>query len=114
MGDLSEIVLGLYGALPLPVEENPNRNLGRVHGTKTLVLADSPNKLTGLTTLKRAIELRDNLMGGWEKVIVLGWNFDSNIGHESSPKSNLPLTSKNIFRERRLAIGRLHPSGQVA
>jgi len=82
MGDLSEIVLGLYGALPLPVEENPNRNLGRVHGTKTLVLADSPNKLTGLTTLKRAIELRDNLMGGWEKVIVLGWNFDSNIGHD--------------------------------
>lgn len=82
MGDLSEIVLGLFGALPLPAEENPNRNMGRVHGTKTLVLADSPNKLTGLTTLKRTIEIRDNLMGGWEKVIVLGWNFDSNIGHD--------------------------------
>lgn len=82
MGDLSEIVLGLFGALPLPAEENPNRNMGRVHGTKTLVLADSPNKLTGLATLKRAIEIRDNLMGGWEKVIVLGWNFDSNIGHD--------------------------------
>lgn len=82
MGDLSEIVLGLFGALPLPAEENPNRNMGRVYGTKTLVLADSPNKLTGLATLKRAIEIRDNLMGGWEKVIVLGWNFDSNIGHD--------------------------------
>lgn len=82
MGDLSEIVLGLFGALPLPAEENPNRNMGRVHGTKTLVLADSPNKLTGLATLKRAIEIRDNLMGGWDKVIVLGWNFDSNIGHD--------------------------------
>lgn len=82
MGDLSEIVLGLFGALPLSAEENPNRNMGRVHGTKTLVLADSPNKLTGLATLKRAIEIRDNLMGGWEKVIVLGWNFDSNIGHD--------------------------------
>jgi adenine-specific DNA-methyltransferase len=82
MGDLSEIVLGLFGALPLPAEENPNRNMGRVHGTKSLVLADSPNKLTGLATLKRAIEIRDNLMGGWDKVIVLGWNFDSNIGHD--------------------------------
>lgn len=82
MGDLSEIVLGLFGALPLPAEENPNRNMGRVYGTKILVLADSPNKLTGLATLKRAIEIRDNLMGGWEKVIVLGWNFDSNIGHD--------------------------------
>lgn len=82
IGDLAEIVLGLYGALPLPVEENPNRNMGRIPHTKTLVLADSPNKLTGLATLKRAIEIRDNLMGGWDKVVVLGWNFDSNIGHD--------------------------------
>jgi adenine-specific DNA-methyltransferase len=81
-GDLAEIVLGLFGALPLPAEENPNRNMGRVSHTKTLVLADSPNKLTGLATLKRAIEIRDNLMGGWDKVVVLGWNFDSNIGHD--------------------------------
>lgn len=81
-GDLAEIVLGLYGALPLPVEENPNRNMGRVSHTKTLVLADSPNKLTGLATLRRAIEIRDNLMGGWDKVVVLGWNFDSGIGHD--------------------------------
>jgi adenine-specific DNA-methyltransferase len=82
VGDLADIVLGLYGALPLPVEENPNRNMGRITHTKTLVLADSPNKLTGLTTLKRAIEIRGNLMGGWDKVVVLGWNFDSNIGHD--------------------------------
>lgn len=82
VGDLSEIVLGLFGALPLPVEENPNRNMGRLSHTRTLVLADSPNKLTGLATLKRAIEIRDNLMGGWDKVIVLGWNFDSNIGQD--------------------------------
>lgn len=82
IGDLAEIVLGLYGALPLPVEENPNKNMGRVHGSKTLVLADSPNKMTGLATLRRAIEIRDNLMGGWDKVVVLGWNFSPTIGHD--------------------------------
>lgn len=82
IGDLAEIVLGLFGALPLPVEENPNKNMGRLQGSKTLVLADSPNKMTGLTTLRRAIEIRDNLMGGWDKVIVLGWNFSSTIGHD--------------------------------
>ena len=82
IGDLAEIVLGLYGALPLPAEENPNKNMGRVQGSKTLVLADSPNKMTGLTTLKRAIEIRDNLMGGWDKVVVLGWNFAPTIGHD--------------------------------
>lgn len=82
IGDLAEIVLGLFGALPLPVEENPNKNMGRLHGGKTLVLADSPNKMTGLATLRRAIEIRDDLMGGWDKVIVLGWNFSPTIGHD--------------------------------
>lgn len=82
IGELAEIVLGLYGALPLPVEENPNRNMGRLPHTKTLVLADSPSKMTGLATLKRAIEIRDNLMGGWDKAVVLGWNFDPAIGHD--------------------------------
>ncbi|MDR0479054.1 MAG: site-specific DNA-methyltransferase, partial [Burkholderiaceae bacterium] len=66
MGDLAEIVLSLYDALPLPPDENPQRNLGQVgfQGHKTLVLADSPNKLTGAATLKRAVAMRDNLMGG--------------------------------------------------
>jgi adenine-specific DNA-methyltransferase len=78
IGDLAEVVLKLYGALPLPYEANPNRNLGRI-GKTTLVLADSPNKTTGLTTLRRAIEYRDNLMGGFDKMIILGWQFDSDI-----------------------------------
>lgn len=82
IGDLAEIVLGLFGALPLPAEENPNKNMGRIQGSKTLVLADSPNKMTGLATLRRALEIRDNLMGGWDKVVVLGWNFSPTIGHD--------------------------------
>lgn len=80
VGDLSQIVLQLFGALPLPPEENPGRNLGRLD--KALVLADSPSKLTGLATLNKAIALRDSLMGGWERVIVLGWNFAPSIGHD--------------------------------
>src|SRR5690606_23020825 len=61
---------------------NPNRNLGRLQNTKTLVYCDSPNKMTGLATLRKALSLRDNHMGGWDKVIVLGWNFDQSIGHD--------------------------------
>jgi adenine-specific DNA-methyltransferase len=88
IGDLSQIVLSLYGALPLPLEVNPQRNLGQIagiafgagKGSKTLVLADSPNKLTGMATLKKAIAQRDNLMGGWDRVVVLGWNFEPSIG----------------------------------
>jgi adenine-specific DNA-methyltransferase len=82
IGDLSSIVLSLYGALPLPPEENPLRNLGSVvyAGKKTLVLVDSPNKLTGDATLRRAIAQRDNLLGGWDRVVVLGWNFEPGIG----------------------------------
>ena len=88
IGDLSQIVLSLYGALPLPPEVNPQRNLGQIagvelngrRGSKTLVLADSPNKLTGTATLKKAIAQRDNLLGGWDRVVVLGWNFEPSIG----------------------------------
>lgn len=88
IGDLSQIVLSLFGALPLPPDANPQRNLGQINGLdwggqkgkKTLVLADSPNKLTGATTLKKAIAQRDNLLGGWDRVVVLGWNFEPSIG----------------------------------
>jgi adenine-specific DNA-methyltransferase len=88
IGDLAQIVLSLYGAIPLPVEDNASRNLGQIsgitnalgRGSKTLVLADSPNKLTGVATLKRAVALRDSLLGGWDRVVVLGWNFEPSIG----------------------------------
>lgn len=74
--------------MPLPPDANPQRNLGQINGLdwggqkgkKTLVLADSPNKLTGATTLKKAIAQRDNLLGGWDRVVVLGWNFEPSIG----------------------------------
>ena len=82
VGDLSAIVLSLYGALPLQPEDNPLRNLGSVSfgGRKTLVLVDAPSKLTGDATLRKAIAQRDNLLGGWDRVVVLGWNFEPNIG----------------------------------
>lgn len=82
IGDLSAIVLSLYGALPLQPEDNPLRNLGQVTfgGRKTLVLVDSPNKLTGDATLRKAVAQRDHLLGGWDRVVVLGWNFEPSIG----------------------------------
>jgi adenine-specific DNA-methyltransferase len=88
IGDLAQIVLSLYGALPLPPEDNPTRNLGQIagfsgsagHSSKTLVLADSPQKMTGTATLKKAVALRDSLLGGWDRVVVLGWNFEPSIG----------------------------------
>jgi len=79
MGELARIVIELYGALPLPSDNNPNKDRGYIG--KTLVICDSPNKITGLPTLKKAQAIRDQLMGGWDKVIVLGWNFSSDIGH---------------------------------
>lgn len=78
VGDLSQVVLGLFGALPL---DTLQPHLGQLKGTKTLVFADSPNKITGLSSLKKAIEMRDNYMGGWDKVIVLGWNFAFDISN---------------------------------
>ncbi len=80
IGDLSQVILNLYGALPFPSQEGVPTNLGYIKSSKTLVVVDSPSKLTGNLTLKKAQELRASFMGGWDKVVVLGWNFVTDIG----------------------------------
>ena len=82
VGDLAKIVLDLFGALPLPPEENVNGSLGRLPGTRTLVYADSPSRLTTISTLKRAQGYREAKMGGFDEVVVLGWNFSAGIGQD--------------------------------
>ncbi|OIJ33073.1 site-specific DNA-methyltransferase [Rothia kristinae] len=84
VGDLAKVVLDLYGALSLPPEENVNGSLGRLPGTRTLVFADSPSRLTTISTLRRAQGYRDVKMGGFDKVVVLGWNFAAGIGQDIS------------------------------
>lgn len=80
IGDLSQIVMQLYGAIPFTVEQLNDRNWGYMKNSRTLVFVDSPNKLTGSATLRRAKEARENLLGGsWEKVVVLAWNFAFDI-----------------------------------
>lgn len=80
VGDLSQVVLNLFGATPF-FDDNTPRNLGQIKGTRTLVYVDSPNKMTGLSTIKKAQELRESFMGGWSKVVILGWNFTFDIAN---------------------------------
>jgi adenine-specific DNA-methyltransferase len=82
VGDLAKVVLDLFGALPLPPEDNVNGSLGRMPNSRTLVFADSPSKLTTVSTLRRAQGYRDSKLGGFDKVIVLGWNFSAGIGQD--------------------------------
>jgi adenine-specific DNA-methyltransferase len=82
VGDLAQVVLGLFGALPLSPEENVNGSLGRLPSSKTLVYVDSPSRLTTSSTLRRAQGYRDSKLGGFDKVIVLGWNFAAGIGND--------------------------------
>lgn len=80
VGDLSQVVLGLYGALPFTPEQTSDRNFGYIKGTRTLVMVDSPNRLTTAATVRRAVEAKATMLGGgWEKVVVLGWNFAFDI-----------------------------------
>lgn len=79
IGDLARVVLNLFGALPFPDDGAP-ANLGQLKESRTLVYADSPNKITTAGTLKKALALRQSFMGGWRKVIVLGWQFSFDIG----------------------------------
>ncbi|MCD6476723.1 MAG: site-specific DNA-methyltransferase [Candidatus Aenigmarchaeota archaeon] len=80
IGDLAHVIINLYGALPFPPQEGIPNNLGYIKSSKTLVFVDSPAKMTGYPTLKKAQQLRAGFMGGWNKVVVLGWNFVPDIG----------------------------------
>ena len=55
VGDLSQVVLGLFGALPFSPEQVSDRNFGYVKGTRNLVMVDSPNRLTTAATVRRAV-----------------------------------------------------------
>jgi adenine specific DNA methylase Mod len=82
IGDLSQVVLELYGALPFTQEQTNDRNFGFIKGTRTLVMVDSPNRLTTSATVRRAVEAKASLLGGgWDKVVVLGWNFAFDISN---------------------------------
>ena len=80
IGDLSQVVLNLFGATPF-FDKNAPKNLGQIKGSRMLVYVDSPNKMTGLSTIKKAQELKESFMGGWNKVVVLGWNFTFDIAN---------------------------------
>ena len=112
VGDLSQVVLGLYGALPFSPEQCNDRNFGYIKGGRTLVMVDSPNRLTTAATVKRAVEAKASLLGGgWEKVVVLGWNFafdisqaisqykDSNVEVLVIPPDLLDKLSKKGFKK---------------
>lgn len=80
IGDLSQVVMQLYGALPFMPDQVSDRNYGYIKDERTLVYVDSPNKLTGRATLRRASEATQSLLGGgWKKCIVLAWNFSFDI-----------------------------------
>ncbi|NYB51767.1 MAG: site-specific DNA-methyltransferase [Methanobacteriaceae archaeon] len=78
--DLAHVIINLYGATPFPANEGAPANAGYIKQSRTLVVVDSPSKMTGYNTLRRAQEFRNSFAGGWKKVVVLGWNFVSNIG----------------------------------
>ncbi|WP_231511396.1 DNA methyltransferase [Arthrobacter sp. UNC362MFTsu5.1] len=82
VGELAQVVLRLFGAVPLPPEVNQGGAFGRIADEKTLVIATSPNALVTGATLKRAQAARLSTMGGFDRVTVLGWNFSDSIGHD--------------------------------
>ena len=59
--------------------------------TRTLVFVDSPSKITTVSTLRRAQAYRESKLGGFDKVIVLGWNFSAGIGQDIASLSDPDL-----------------------
>jgi len=80
IGELAEVVLKLYGAVPFPADSEAPRNVG-FKKSGELIYVDSPSKMTGHSTLKKAQSYRNSFMGKeYGKITVLGWNFVPEIG----------------------------------
>ena len=96
VGDLSRTVLQIYGAQPLPPEENTGGQLGQMPEGSELIVVDSPSRVTTLSTLKRAQNLRDTKMGGFASVTLLGWNFSADIAQSLTNLKDDKLNVKVI------------------
>ena len=79
VGELAHVVLQLFGAVPLPPEVSQGGALGRILDSKTLVIATSPNSLVTPAVIKRARSARHTTMGGFDHVVLLGWNFADGV-----------------------------------
>jgi adenine-specific DNA-methyltransferase len=117
VGELAQTVMGIYGAVPLPPEENVNGSLGSLPGEDTLVLVESPSRLTTRSTLERAAAYRDSKMGGFGKVVVLGWNFDVGIAQKiaelADPRLEVRVIPANLLDElRKKGFDKLSKEGQ--
>ena len=94
IGDLNQIVLRLFGATPFREDENPKRNLGRLGRTKKLVMVSSPSEIVSYKTIEKALEEMNTFQGGWDKVILLGWNFASDVAQYLE---TIPEEIKNVL-----------------
>lgn len=118
VGDLCEVVLKLYGALPFEKERLDDRRWGYIKGGKTLVFVDSPNKFTSKNTLKKAFEAKNNLLGGgWSKCVVLSWNYHFDISESLELYKDsvevLSIPPDLLDRLRRNGLGKLIDSGSI-
>jgi len=117
--DLAHVVVNLYGATPFPPNEGAPANAGYIKQSRTLVVVDSPSKMTGYNTLRRAQEFRNSFAGGWKNVVVLGWNFVSDIGQIISSLNDknlevlvIPADLRDILRTK-AKYKKLIDSGKV-
>lgn len=102
IGDLARVILQLYGASVFDDDNNIPNNVGYVKEEKTLVYVDSPRMITSKATILKALKLKENLLGGFKKLVVLGWQFVPdiiNIIDELNQDKNLQVLviPQNLF-----------------
>ncbi|MDB5243417.1 MAG: methyltransferase [Spirosoma sp.] len=114
VGDLAQVVLRLFGAVPLPPEISQGGALGRIPDEKALVIATSPSAQVTGATLRRAQQARLSVMGGFDKVYVLGWNFADSIGHDIEALDDDHLEVRVIPPDLLDRIGKKTPVNKLA
>jgi adenine-specific DNA-methyltransferase len=94
MGDLIHAVLLLFGATPISTANLPDRHFGRIpaRAGKTLVWVDCPNQVTGVSSLRQLLARLESR----ERLVVLGWQFDTSIGSAINALNDMRLEVRAI------------------
>lgn len=103
-------VLRSFGAVPLTVASDPQGRLGRLAGTRTLVMARLPHEPVGVGELLELLSLLDALPGCHDRAVVLGWHFVRSI-HDDLRGLNDPrlfLMRVAVPASRLPTVGLLH------
>ncbi len=105
--DAIRAAMSIYGAKSFPPGNPHSPNLGHIKDRNTLVYVDSPSRKTGKATIRKALNILESYNGSWDRIAVLGWAFENELGRimekMNDPRLKVLAISESLIEKMRSA-----------